>query len=223
MGCFYIIRTQISDLNGDAILKGLSISQLKKMTEILVIDDDSFPFTNALRKNEFSIEYKTDIFSLKDVAEYDIILCDIKGVGKFLESTYEGAYLVKQIKEKYPNKIVISYTANDYNPRFQEYLDYADATVPKGTTLEDWDALLSKKLYEIADPVIQWEKTRTALLKAGVSTINVAKYEAMYVKAMENGKYETLQKLISDKQTHESEIIQSLLWVLEKFAKAKGL
>ena len=97
----------------------------------MVIDDDEFIYLDPLRKSEYRIEHRRDIQSLKDVAEYDVILCDIRGVGKFLNSQFEGAYLVKQIKEKYPNKIVISYTANSYDPKFQEYLSYADATVAK--------------------------------------------------------------------------------------------
>lgn len=211
MWSIHLIKGRLVELNGEMILKGTSLPALKAITKILVLDDDGFVFMDSLRRSEFSIEHRQDIQALSDVAEYDIVLCDIRGVGRFLNSQYEGAYLVKKIKEKYPNKIVISYTANDYSPDYQEYLKYADAIIPKGTSLEDWDALLTEKLRELADPVKMWEKTRTALLKADVQTIVVAEYESQYVKAIQNNSFETIRKLFEGQKKPGAEIMVSLL------------
>lgn len=198
MSIFY---HKIFELNGDAILKEKSLSTIKKLTEILVIDDKEFGFLDALRKHEFSIQQKYDLTHLSDAAEYDIILCDIRGVGKFLESDYDGANLIKALKIKYPNKIILAYTANDYDASFQKYLDYADGIVPKGTYgLDDWVSLLEETLNDCADPVKQWERTRKLLLKANVSTIDVAKYESQYVKAIRNGSFESFKKLYGKKK-----------------------
>lgn len=198
MSIFY---HKIFELNGDAILKEKSLSTIKKLTEILVIDDKEFGFLDALRKHEFSIQQKYDLTHLSDAAEYDIILCDIRGVGKFLESDYDGANLIKALKTKYPNKIILAYTANDYDASFQKYLDYADGIVPKGTYgLDDWVSLLEETLNDCADPVKQWERTRKLLLKANVSTIDVAKYESQYVKAIRNGSFESFKKLYGKKK-----------------------
>lgn len=199
--CMSIFYHKIFELNGDAILKEKSLSTIKKLTEILVIDDKEFVFLDALRKHEFSIQQKYDLTHLSDAAEYDIILCDIRGVGKFLESDYDGANLIKALKTKYPNKIILAYTANDYDASFQKYLDYADGIVPKGTYgLDDWVSLLEETLNDCADPVKQWERTRKLLLKANVSTIDVAKYESQYVKAIRNGSFESFKKLYGKKK-----------------------
>ena len=199
--CMSIFYHKIFELNGDAILKEKSLSTIKKLTEILVIDDKEFVFLDALRKHEFSIQQKYDLTHLSDAAEYDIILCDIRGVGKFLESDYDGANLIKALKTKYPNKIILAYTANDYDASFQKYLDYADGIVPKGTYgLDDWVSLLEETLNDCADPVKQWERTRKLLLKANVSTIDVAKYESQYVKAIRNGSFESFKKLYKKKK-----------------------
>ena len=211
MWSLHLIKGRLSELNGEVVLKGAPLPTLKAITKILVLDDDDFAFMESLRRSEFSIEHRQDIQALSDVAEYDIIMCDIRGVGKFLNSQYEGAYLVKKIKEKYPNKIVISYTANDYTPDYQQYLQYADAIIPKGTSLEDWDSLLTQKLRELADPVKMWEKTRNALLEVKVPTITVAEYEAQYVKAVQNNNFESIRKLFSGQQKIGAEIMLSLL------------
>ena len=207
MSCFYFITQQISDLNSDIILKETNLSMLKRNTDILVIDDDEFAYSEALKHNEFRMTHRTDIQSLTDVAGYDMILCDIRGVGKIFQSDYEGAYLVKQLKEKYPNKIVVSYTADSYNPKYENYLKYADAIVPKGTTLEDWDALLSQLIRDLANPVKQWKKTRKALFDANVATILVAKYE----------NFESIKKLYAQKDDSISEIMSGLFKIASKF------
>lgn len=202
---------KLSDLNGESILKEQSISNLKRITKILVIDDNDFPFLEALRKYEFSIEQKYDLTHLSDVAEFNVILCDIRGVGKFLESDFEGANLIKELKTKYSNKTLIAYTANDYDATFQKYLNYADGIVPKGSYgLEDWVALLEKTLLENADPIKQWEKTRDALLDADVSTVDVARYESQYVKAIKSGSFESFSKLYGKRNNQADNIMFEL-------------
>ena len=210
--CMRLFTHGISELNGEAVLKELSIAELKKMVEILVIDDNEFTFLQALQKYEFNIKQKNDLTLLSDAEAFGIILCDIRGVGKFLESKYDGANLIKELKVKYPNKIIVAYTANDYDAEFQKYISYADEVVPKGSyEIENWVALLEKLLRESADPIKQWERTRKALFDAGTSTIDVAKYESQYVKAIKNGSFESFKKLYGSKKTIGSNIMIDLL------------
>ena len=209
---FHIVAHNISELNGDSILKSQDISKLKKLTEILVIDDNAFSYLNALKKYEFIIHQKEDLANLNDAEAYEIILCDIRGVGKFLESKYDGANLIKELKNKYPTKTIIAYTANDYDASFQEFLRYADRIVPKGTySLEDWVALLEQIIRENADPIKKWEKTRKQLLDAGVPTVDVAKYESEYVKAIKNGDFDSFKHLCEHKNTKGTHILTELL------------
>ena len=177
----------------------------------MIIDDDPFTYEDALKKNEFMIDYKSDIQSLKDVEAYSVILCDIMGVGKFLQSQYEGAYLVRQIKEKYPYKTVIIYSGNQFNTAYQEFLNYADHTMQKGAALEKWNALLTQIVRDGADPVRQWLKTRSALLEAGLSIVEVAKLESKYVQAIKKSNYESLAKLAKDANASYKHILVELL------------
>ena len=206
-----LIRNEIADLNAEPVLKNYSLSQLKRVTDILIIDDDPFTYEDALKKNEFMIDYKSDIQSLKEVEAYSVILCDIMGVGKFLQSQYEGAYLVQQIKGKYPHKTVIIYSGNQFSTAYQEFLNYADHTMQKGATLEKWNSLLTQIIRDEADPVKQWAKTRSALLDAGLSIVEVAKLEDKYVRAIKNSSYESLSKLAEDASTSYRHIITELL------------
>ena len=208
--CISKFYRKLSELNGEAILKEQSLIILKKLTEILVIDDNDFAYLEALQKYEFNIKQKKDLTLLSDAEAFDIILCDIRGVGTFLSSPYEGANLIKELKTKYPAKTIIAYTAEPYNASFQKFLNYADGIMPKGTSLEDWVSLLEKTLKDCADPVVQWDKTRKLLLYANVDTIDVAKYESQYVKAVKEENFDSLKKLYEKNKKQGANIMLEL-------------
>ena len=207
-----LLYRTITELNGETILQEISVADLKNITNILVVDDQEFDYLKDLQKYDFRIRQKYDLTDLSDVAEYDIILCDIRGVGKFLNSKYDGANLIKQLRVKYPNKIIVAYTAEPYEADFEAFLEFATDIIAKGTyTIEAWVALLEKYVKEIADPVVQWKETRKKLLDANVSTIEIAKYESAYVKAVKRKEYESLKKLYSSKKDAGSKIMLELI------------
>ena len=210
---------KVSELNGVSVLKGVTLQDLKRRFKILIIDDEEFPFLEALKKHEYLITQKKDLEDLSDAEVYKIILCDIRGVGKRFGTDYDGAYLIKQLKVMYPDKTIIAYTANPYDPSFEEFLDYAVKTVPKGSyALDDWSALLDQLLNDTIDPVKLWENTRKQLLNAGVSTVDVAKYESKYVTAVKKGNYEGLKKLCEKRSGEGAEIVLTLLKAITSIA-----
>lgn len=178
-----ITKYTIEDLKAIKSIKREANLKLRKRIDILVIDDEEFTPGEFLDKNHFSLTYKTDIDNVKDVSEYPIVMCDIRGVGGNLSKQYEGAYLIKEIKQNYPEKRVIAYTASSYDASYNKYLDYADELLKKGTSLEDWVTILDEQIKKAVDPVYQWCVFREALLNKGVSTIDVAKMESNFVQA----------------------------------------
>ncbi|MGN0402458.1 MAG: hypothetical protein ACI4HQ_09410, partial [Acetatifactor sp.] len=79
-----IIKYRIEDLKLNESVKDEKILDLRKRIDILVIDDEEFTPSIFLSNNNFRLTYKKDIDNVKDVSEYPIILCDIRGVGKQL-------------------------------------------------------------------------------------------------------------------------------------------
>ena len=207
----YYVKRQINILKSDMVLERIKLNDLRRKSNLLIIDDDEFIPLEGLKNHGYYIQQKHDVQTLKDVEPYDVILCDVRGVGKFLHSKYEGAYLAKQIKETYPSKIVLVYTANNYQADFEEYLKYADSIISKGTSIEDWSSILDEHLKNSVNPIIQWEKIRDALLKAGVTTIEVAKLEDRYVKAIQDKNFAGFKNINKQKQPIVAKIINSLL------------
>ena len=67
----------IGELDVKAILRPSS----RRSAQILIIDDQDFPFLKILQDHEFSLTKRQVVSHVTDVAEYPIILCDIRGVG----------------------------------------------------------------------------------------------------------------------------------------------
>ena len=179
----YIISYTLEDLKALENIKDQNVLDLRKMIDILVIDDEEFSPGGFLEKNNFRLTYKKDIDNVKDVSEYPIIMCDIRGVGKHISETYEGAYLIKEIKTSYPEKRVIAYTASQYDASYNKFLNYSDELLTKGTALEDWVTILDNQIHKSVDPIYQWGKLRNQLIDKGSSTIEVAKLESYFVES----------------------------------------
>lgn len=195
---FFFINYKLSDLVEVIALQNLTVPELRSKVEILVIDDQDFVAEEYLIKNGFHLVHKPDIDNIKDVAAYAVILCDIRGVGKNLGSTKEGAFVIKEIKAHYPAKQVIAYTGSSYDPAYNEYMNLADAVISKGISIEDWISLVDDQIQKAVDPMFQWDRLRRHLLECGVSTAYVAKLEDKYVKAVKAKDFKGLEKLAED-------------------------
>lgn len=191
----FFINHKLSDLVEVTALQNMTIAELRSKVEILVIDDQDFAAEEYLIKNGFRLVHKSDIDTIRDVSAYAVVLCDIRGVGKNLGSTKEGAFVIKEIKAHYPAKQVIAYTGSSYDPIYNEYMNLADAVISKGISIEDWISLVDDQIQKAVDPIFQWERLRKHLLECGVSTAYVAKLEDKYVKAVKAKDFKDLVKL----------------------------
>lgn len=193
IGNFYLLKYQLSDLKTYCALNKDDILKLRRKFEILFIDDDEIAYLENLKSNGFNVTYKTNITDIKDVSAYNIIMCDINGVGETLGK--DGASMAAQIKNAYPNKIVISYSAASHSFAYQKTLESVDKRIPKGTSIEDWLNLLDEIIEENSNPIKVWNKTEQKLLKANISTREIAELESKYVEAIIKKKFNLLNNL----------------------------
>jgi len=194
-GKIYNIKYSVAELASQCVINDEQCMYLRKNMNILVIDDEELNVSQGLKDSNFSIYHKQDIGNIKDVEPYEIILCDIRGVGTKLSEGFEGAFVIKEIKKNYPNKHVIAYTASQYDASYNTYLAYADNVVPKGTSLEDWIAILDDEINKIVNPIHQWNLIRDKLLNNGVPTIEIACLESEYVRSFKNKDKKPLEKM----------------------------
>lgn len=215
------IKKEISELTGYYSLNELNTK--RQTTKILIIDDEPFNFIEPLRKLQFNIEYKQDIDNLSDISGYNIILSDIRGVGRKFSEQFGGAFLVNEIKKNYPEKIAIIYTANDYDPPFQQYFKKADFVIEKGTSIEAWTNIFDRAICDLYDPVKIWKKFAANLIEEGMSTSKISKLESSYVSSIIKNNNNKLVKIIhSSSFENYRPILENLMQVTELILKIKG-
>ena len=208
----YFIMNKISDLTDYAALNlPKSIAELRKHVNMLVIDDNDFAPEKFLRLNGYQIHHKTDIDNIKDVEPYDIILCDISGIGKKLGYAKEGAFIIREIHANYPNKRIIAYTSYTFDADYNKYFSIADFVAPKDFGTDDWIDVLDEQVRKAIDPVNQWKKIRKYLLENDVSTLMIARIEDKYVAAVNNKNFDKLKSFVDGNDSKLSSIITDFL------------
>ena len=124
----------------------VSIDTLRVQTKILFIDDDSkFKVVDILKRsgwqNTKSIRDVKDLNSA-EIRDTHIFFVDIKGVGVSLGFKDEGLGLASAIKDKYPDKKVIIYSAETKGERFHEALKKADDSLPKNADPYEFEQII---------------------------------------------------------------------------------
>ncbi len=167
---------------------GRVIAKMKREdVKMVVLDDEKFPYLDILKLHKFNIDTLNDINSLTTLEAYDVVLCDLNGVGKAFSEQYQGAYLVKEIYNRYPFKIIVSYTGISFDARYNEYLKYADFSLKKDIESEKWVEKLDMSIEMLSNLEKRWTKMRDFLLNNNVSLYNAMLLEDNLVKYIETG------------------------------------
>jgi hypothetical protein len=206
-----------TDLNGHF---DLSLKTLRGRTQICIIDDEIFPKKNALSKHDYQIKELGDITDINAIEAYQIILCDIKGVGKHFESEYEGGHIIEEINKYYPHKVIIAYTGEKLEPTYNRFLNLADMSIKKDASNDEWIGCLDHALNIVHNPIEQWKKSRKRLLQLSINSIDLIRAEDLFVKSylakdnlFKNDKY--FMKM-------PEEIKQIILLLIESILLKKG-
>lgn len=127
-----------------------SIDVLKNSVNILFIDDLQFNIVDALKEKDGwrNIQKVRDIESItqKELAEAHIIFVDVQGVGKKLSFTDEGLGLILAIKEHYPEKKVVMYSAESKGKvdAFHPAANVVDGRLRKGASRYEFETTIER-------------------------------------------------------------------------------
>jgi hypothetical protein len=119
-------------------LQERNLDEIKSICKILFIDDKAFPLIDILKTAGWtSTKRIKDAESLEqtEIKEAHILIVDIQGVGKKLKFKDEGLGLIIALKNKYPNKKIIVYSAEDQGKiqAFHAGIDAADKRLSKNS------------------------------------------------------------------------------------------
>ena len=192
---------QIDELRRENKLKKVSASDhdRRQLFPIAVIDDKPFHYEQSLRANNYVIEYLGDINSLEAIKPFNIIACDLQGVGTRMNARGQGAYIIDEIKRSHPEKFVIAYTGGSPDDfitiRAQEIADFF---LKKDAEIDDWRDNLDHIISELSNPLEVWKRQRDALVEADVPTLDILRLEDAYVNSILHGSAENYKRVASN-------------------------
>ncbi len=180
-----------------------SIKPLQRSNfSIVVIDDDyDYPIKQILLNLNFVVTQYNDIENIKQIQPFDIVICDIRDVGKAFDSKYGGGYIVKEISLNYPLKYIIICSASTFDVDFNEYFQLSDKSIVKGADSSDWTRILDNAIAELSSPVKIWGRTRKYLIANNVSLKIINNIEQGYIRSYLKGDSKLLSRSLKKNQS----------------------
>lgn len=148
--------------------------------KIAIIDDETFTYEDQLRKLGFQLDKYDDVDNFDMLSAYSVIISDIKGVGKQFNSEFEGAFILKELKKKYPFKAFAAYTGSSYDIRINAFLSGIQV-IKKDSSIDLWSEAIDSLINSISNPKLVWNKMRKNLLDKDVSLLELEKLEDEFV------------------------------------------
>lgn len=179
----YVYRKlhSISNLKEQRISSDIKID--RKNVKICVVDDEGFDIDKVYSLGYIQVDRKLKFESIGDYEKYNIILCDIEGVGNEFDSVRQGLAVAEQIKSVYPEKIVLIYSGKNVES-YGELPTNIDGVLSKVEATTELVKKLDAYYKESIDPIIVWEKTRQQMLDSGIATKTIAIVEDQYCNSM---------------------------------------
>jgi len=145
------VNIEINDGNK----KNVTNHTLSKSTvQILFIDDQKFKTVDNLKAAGFpNCKSTKDVKDLNhiDVNNSDIIFVDINGVGQTLFPKDQGLGLAEALKNRYPQKYIVIYSAEEQGDRFHKALKKVDNTLSKNADPYEFINIIENYCNEVSD------------------------------------------------------------------------
>ena len=170
------------------------MNDARASAKIALIDNEHVnAMADSLRKAGFAkVIPLPNISAMDEIAPYDVVLIDVKGIGGRLlkgskSATLEGLAVAQEIKRMYPRKKVIVFSAmlNEYEDHYILH-GVVDDMFSKDEDVTIRNKKIDRCIYDRIDPVKTWKEYRVKLLCEGVSIYKVAELENEYVSAILN-------------------------------------
>lgn len=165
----------------------LRIKIPRETIKVCVIDDEGFDINMLYDLGYKNIRKKIQFESMDEYEDYDIILCDIEGIGINVDVDKQGLAVAEQIKDVYPEKVVLLYSGKNVET-FGEMPKNLDGYLRKQSSMSELAKSLDAYYKQSIDPIYVWKKTRDEMLNNKISTKTVAFLEDRYCRSLLEGK-----------------------------------
>ena len=179
------------------LLEKGNLSNIKKRIKILVVDDESDDIYNILKERQYDVYYKSDMNYAVEAEPFEIVVMDIKGVAKRLQSNMEGFSLACEVKHKYPLKRVCCYSGSMHAEISEQLADRKiDAFFPKDMEMDKVCEKIDSLILGYVDYKQQWEIIRKQLIDCSTSEEDIKVIQEAYEDGFKNGNISRLNNAI---------------------------
>jgi len=193
-----------------------SKKEIRSTAKIAVIDDEKLRARPNLETYGYNITEFPDIRSINEVSDFDVILCDLMGIGKNFDQSVGGASIIREIKENFPTKVVIAYTGARSNAAESTVAkEFADGFIKKDAEISKLVERLDEAIEAASDPYRRWIVARQGLIDEEVDIRRIVELESAYVRSVKSSdsSFKDLVEVSTkmDISGHAKSIIQNLI------------
>lgn len=120
--------------------------------KICIIDDEGFDINMLYDLGYKNIRKKMQFESIDEYQDYDIILCDVEGIGNNVDPEKQGLAVAEQIKKVYPEKVVLLYSGKNIET-FGEMPNVLDGYLRKQSSMSELAKSLDEYYKKPVDPI----------------------------------------------------------------------
>lgn len=198
------VEKLLSARDNKSLLKSLGKPMPFKRDDyrIVVIDDEGFDSSVITKYDYDNVTVHSSFEGIKMYSKYDVILCDIQGIGENVQSKHGGVEVAIELKKQYPQKVVALYSAKE---KSNIRLDYSilDGFIDKSLSGSELVTKIDEMIKASINPTLIWDKIQDDLRINNVRNKEIAIIEDIYCKSLEDytNHFESIEKYNFDTET----------------------
>lgn len=170
----------------------LSLLATKQKIKVAIIDDQPFPYLNALEAEGCEVrifeDYSTQVkqrnqkLKIIELSSYDVIVCDVHSIGAQIFPGSEGISVIEDIRIKCPLKVIVAYTGDPGAILTKlKRQDTLDKTFAKDWSVDDFLFNFREVLDIFKKPKNRWEFIQRRLTHLGLAQHKISGVQRVFV------------------------------------------
>ncbi len=177
----------IDDLKNEMIKKRTDLIKNREKIRICVLDNDGFDSQQLKKIGYKNIDVRESFDNINDFSDYNVILCDVDGIGANFNPKKQGIAIAEQIYQSYyPNIQIAIYTGKELNN--YEYKEIDGVKVIKKNIPS---SVLTNEIDDICsifwDPIKAWKSLEKHFHNKGLPNKEIAILEDIFVRSSLSG------------------------------------
>lgn len=153
---------------------------------VCFIDDKGFDDKRFRKTGYVNCDVKNDFTNINDFEGYDLIACDIDGIGSSLDKNKQGLAVAETLKSKYPDKIILIYSSNNPYEYAEDYHTIGDGFFNKLKSMNEIAKYFDEKASIYWNEIACWKFIEQRLRSSNIANKTISLIEDIYVRSLED-------------------------------------